>query len=543
MGVKLTNEKPDASFKVTKIRPEFYNMDNRTPVRVSLGCHMTGATLPVPDLKHGPSQLAGLTKRVAADMPPINRVVFRQFKRFVQRFVKKNLQCLKFQSTETFDFGEWIENTPYPQYRKEELKKVYEEGLSKPVDTRVKAFIKDENYSDFKHVRGIYSRSDDYKVRVGPFFQKFGDRLFSTPYFIKKIPVLDRPKALYEKLQFYDKLFCTDFSQYESTFVTKLLNLEKWVYGFSLSDHGQKKHILDLISKMAGKNIIDFKNFTCSLNSKRMSGEMNTSCGNGLMNLLMTMFNLKRAGNKPNEVDGYFEGDDGITGCKFLPTSQMYTDLGANIKIEVPSGINTASFCGNVFAPAAMHNVTNPLEASVSFGWTKASYINAPDRTLLKLLHVKALSLIYSYPGCPILKNLALYALRMTKKKTKISELKTFLARNVSDQYQYSKILEALDYVEEFGIPMVDIHPDTRTLVATLYNIPIEKQLYIENYLDNLDELQPLDFDLEVPLPWYIYDLDYSVMVDEYNRHVNFVKTGYDTTAYLADNVLISYVH
>lgn len=518
-------------------------MDNRTPVRVSLGCHIEGATLPVPDMQHGPSQLAGMTKRVAAQMPEINRVVFRQFKRFVVRFCKKNLACLKFQSTETFEFEEWIANAPYPEYRKAELREVYKKSLDSPVNAKVKAFIKDENYPDFKHVRGIYSRDDDYKVRVGPFFQKFGDRLFSTKYFIKKIPVLDRPKALFDKLQHYDKIFCTDFSQFESTFVKKLMNVEKWIYGFALSVHPHRKHFLDLFSRISEKNVIDFKNFTCELQAKRMSGEMNTSCGNGVMDLLMTFFNLKRAGNKEHEFDGFFEGDDGICGCVHLPTAQMYTDLGARIKIEIPSGINTASFCGNVFAPAALHNVTNPIEASVSFGWTKSAYINAPNKTLMKLLHVKSLSLIYSYPGCPILKHLGMYGLRMSSKVNR-KQLKDFIIRNVKNSWERDWYVEALDYTSEYGVPMYEIHPETRALVAELYNIPIEYQLHLEKYLDELTELQPLSlFGLEVPKAWTIYDRDYSVLVDEYDRNISFNMTGFYTPAFLNEVDMVVYQH
>lgn len=543
MGITLFGEVPDRSFKVTKIRPNFYNMDERRPVRVSLGCHIEGATLPVPDMQHGPSQLAGMTKRVAAQMPQINRVVFRQFKRFVVRFCKKNFSSLKFQSTETFDFEEWIANAPYPEYRKQELREVYKKSLDGPVVTKVKAFIKDENYPEFKHVRGIYSRDDDYKVRVGPFFQKFGDRLFSTKWFIKKIPVLDRPTALFEKLNKFDNIFCTDFSQFESTFVKKLMNIEKWVYGFFLSDHPLRKHFLDLISKMSETNIIDFKNFTCLLLAKRMSGEMNTSCGNGIMNLLMTMFNLKRAGNKEHEVDGFFEGDDGITGCKILPTAQMYTDLGARIKIEVPESINTASFCGNVFAPAALHNVTNPIEASVSFGWTKATYINAPVKTLKKLLYVKSLSLIYSYPGCPILKHLGLYGLRMTK-DVNSKDIKNFVINNVRNSWERDWYMEAIDYHHEFGVPIYEIHSDTRALVSNLYGLSIEFQLFYEKYLDNLTELQPLSFfGLNLPKDWYTYDLEYSVFVPEYTRDINFVKTGYTTPAFLNEVDIVYYNH
>jgi len=62
---------------------------------------------------------------VAADMPAIDRLTFRRFKRFVNKFCRKKLQSLIFDPTEQFGFQEWIDNAPYTQARKKELTKAY----------------------------------------------------------------------------------------------------------------------------------------------------------------------------------------------------------------------------------------------------------------------------------------------------------------------------------------------------------------------------------------------------------------------------------
>lgn len=552
-GVVLgAGERPDLSFRVRKFRKEFYQESERKSVRVSLGCHVEGASLPVPDFDHAPSILAGCTKRVAAEMPAIQPHVLRRFRRFCKRFVRKRLSCLKFDATTTFDFDEWVDMAPYPDYRKDELRRVHAENCVinyqslhyRQFKSLVKSFVKDENYPEPKHFRGIYSRDDAYKVRVGPFFKKFGDRLFHTPWFIKLIPVPDRPQALFDKLDKYDKIFCTDFSQFESTFVVQLMNIELDVYRWTLEGHPFQKELCDLFSHMANQNTIQFKTFTCSLAAKRMSGEMNTSCGNGLMNLLMTSYVLERAGNDLDKVDYFFEGDDGIIGCTNIPTPQLYTEIGAKIKIELPTSISEASFCGNVFDPNHMHNVANPSEALVSFGWTKArNYRYASDPVLRQLLRAKSLSYLYQYPGCPILRSLALYGLRMTE-GVKITD--AFFLQQSDSAWHYEMLKAAQDVHTNKSVFAIVVQPGTRLLVERLYGISVSSQLFIEKYLDNLTRIQPLDLVpvLNVPLCWRQNDIRYTTHVDRHStRDPSFVMKGFTTLAYSSPQVLMAYHH
>jgi len=537
-------EFPDESFYVTELRAEFFDSTRRDPVMTSLGCDVVGAVCPFPDLNHGPSILAGCTKRVAAKMPEMNRATLRRFKRFVKRYRETFLQHLTIDSNEEFDFEEWITNAPYTQSRKNELRRVKEEGLSKKPNIKVKAFVKREFYSLPKHLRGIYSRHDDYKVRVGPYYKIFGDKLFSGKHFIKKIPGPERPQALLDKLGKFKKIFCTDFSQYEATFVSKLFSIELDMYRWSLRNHPRQKEIVDLLSLSTKTNNIHFKTFSCRLRAKRMSGEMNTSCGNGLMNLLITMFVLQEAGNDLEKVDGYFEGDDGIVGCTFVPTAAQYSELGAIIKIEIPNSISEASFCGNIFDQEALHNVTNPKEASVCFGWTDIKYANSGDDVKLMLLRSKGLSMLYEFPGCPILRSLAMFAIRNTasvvssaSKRLKFSK---FVVTHAESSYHVDKAVRALENDIRIN---VDIHDNTRALVHRLYGIDGPKQIELEKYLDNLNEIVPLNLDLAYDPSWYKMANEYIVDSPGGRAGVSFVKTGYTTLAYLQDDFLSVYRH
>lgn len=486
-------EKPDPSYRLRSRSANFNNSD-RKPVRKSLGCHFDGAALPVPDLRYAPDQVAGATKRVAAKMPTINRTKLRKFKRFVRRWCVKYLSGHIFKSDEAFDFYEWIENTPYEAYRKNELIAVYENLGNRRPRTKVKSFIKDEPYERFKHVRGIYSRDDEYKVRVGPFFQKVGDIIFSLPWFIKKIPIYKRPAWLLNKFADTPNLFCTDFSQYEATFVKELMNVELIVYRFLLQGHPQSKDILDAISSgMMSKNFIQFYEWSMTLTCKRMSGEMNTSVGNGIINLLMTHFILEDIGNKC--YNSAFEGDDSLNSYDVkAPTKQDYADLGAVIKIEFPKSLCEASFCGQIFDPEDLDIVANPCEALVSFGWTKSQYMCAKANTLLTLLKSKSLSMLYEYSGCPILRSLALYGLRMTNKIT-LEQVTIQKKKEKQSLYDKEEWLELLDNYDDNPMFNNFVKSNTRLLVQEKFGISVVLQLQLEEYLDNKNDLSPIVFE------------------------------------------------
>lgn len=484
-----------------------------------------------------------MVKRVAVAMPPLDMRMFHRFTRFVRRFCHTHLQSLTFDALEDFSFDEWIEAAPYPLYRKNELREVHKQSLFRAPITLVKAFTKSEWYSEFKHFRGIYARHDDFKVRLGPFAKKFGDLLFKLKWFIKKIPVNSRPAALLEKLSHYEHIFCTDFSQYEATFVKRLMKVEIWVYMWALRNNSARSALGDLFDYLHGTNKIDFKHFSATLTAKRMSGEMLTSCGNGLMNMLFTFFHLEEAGNDLSLIDAFFEGDDGIVGCMILPQAIQYEALGANIKIEIPRGINTASFCGNVFDPIALHNVRNPLEYAVTFAWVDAKYLQASEAVKLKLLRVKSMSLISEYPGCPVLKSLAMYGIRVTR-KVKVTD--EFIERNYGDDsYNYEKIKNIFANFDERNLQDVQIHINSRNLVETMYGLTVHQQLDIEQYLDSKTDISPLECFSSISgcKDWMIFYRDY--VVDYVSKHDRFIftKTGYSTDFYTDDQTMMSVNH
>lgn len=466
---------------------------DRKPIRVSLGCHLLGAALPVPDITHTLSQIEGAVKRVATAMPPVNRATMRRLERFVDRFLNTHFADKRFAIDEMFDFEEWIQNTPYTLARKAELREVHGQGLFTEPKTTIKAFTKDENYPEYKFHRGIMSRDDDYKVRIGPFFKKFGEVLFNSPWFIKKIPIPDRPKAIADKVEKYLNKFMTDFSSFEATFGRHLMAIERGIYKWFLKYNQRKHEILNLYDQgINARNYITFKNFVMSVLMRRMSGEMNTSEGNGVMNMMMTFFLCEESGDR--DYDAFFEGDDSITvTCENVPTSEQYEELGANIKIDIPNSWNEGSFCGMVFHEEVYDNVSDPVEALMSYGYTTMQYTSAGENKLHALLKAKSYSLLYQYPGCPILRELGLYGLRVTQ-HIDDKYMERVLEKSKMCGYERDLFREIMENKHKIVYnKIVDIR--TRILVNNKYNITLEEQNKIELYLSSLTHIQPLKID------------------------------------------------
>lgn len=459
---------------------------------VSLGPHVEGASLPHPDHSDPETTLLGQNKRVCFDNVKPNRKTLRRFRRFVKKWISENLTAL---SSETdISIEAWLAKTNYPAWRKKELLdnwNFYNGNVTRRHFV-VNGFVKDETYLEYKNSRGINARTDMFKVAVGPIFKCIEKELFKNPWFIKYVPVPQRARLIYETL--YDvnsQYYATDHTSFEGHFTKAFMeSCEFLLYEYmtqNLPDQDRREFMCYVHEVLGGMNHVVFKHFSYKIKATRMTGEMCTSLGNGFSNLMMILFVCQESGF---DTVGFVEGDDSIfKGPKDLRLrEEIFKELGFEIRLEVLDDIHTASFCGNVFAPGDFFTITNPLDVLLSFGWTTSKYVRSKPSKYKRLLRSKALSLLYEYRGCPILKNLALYALRVT-------EGYRALLPDTNEYIREQMALQLKD-MKENGLPIVQIPNDTRMLVEDLYKIPIELQFYIENYLDSLTSIQVLDMDL-----------------------------------------------
>jgi hypothetical protein len=352
----------------------------------------------------------------------------------------------------------------------------------------VKVHGKDESYSKFGEARGIYSRSDIFKVLSGPIFAKIGKKFFKHKQFFKKVPNKDRIKVLKERLGKTGIAWDTDFTSFESTFQKEQLEYEFEFYRYCCHANPTALSRMEKIIKvLGGMNICKSKYFKFNINARRMSGEMNTSLGNSYFNLLLSVFIAVKSGNDIDEImkSILIEGDDCICVSKIVPDSSLYEKFGAKVKQNYYSDPCHASFCGMIFDQEAEQIIVSPIEKILNISYTNDEYLFSSPNVHKDLLRAKALSMLYSYPGCPIISNCASWILGLTQGADPTRILKTKLS-----EYERTKWIDVLSA----DIPIEEPKQKTRILMEEKFSIPIDFQLRLEKFFDEKKDLSPYEF-------------------------------------------------
>lgn len=465
--------------KESRITRDEYN-SFRTCLSTSLPLSFVGATPPRPCPDHPLSLASSIAVRFATKTPVVNRQFKREFNRFVDLWLKRNLVPLTAADIPSYD--EWIANTPYDQSRKTELTKTWNDAnrvLSSKEARKVKSFVKDEPYPKYKYPRSINSRVDAAKCYFGPVVDAISKRVMSLDWFIKYIPVAQRPMVLRDTLLKTGAQYVfTDFTSFEAHFTPEVMEMTQMKLFKHMVGKTDPKWFSKYRMTMKGMNVLQFKHFTCLIEGTRMSGEMDTSLSNGFANLMLFLFLAHK--NKATDVKGFVEGDDGIfvvTPNSARPTVEQFKDLGFNIKIGVTDALSEASFCGQVYDMTDLKVVTDPLEVLARVGFTNKRYVNAKHSTRMALLRAKGFSLVYQYDGCPILATLGKRLLELTEGYTVGDKIV-----NALDQWEKARLVEAM-YNK---LPSSPVGMNTRALVEKLYNIPIFEQIEMEHWISEL---------------------------------------------------------
>lgn len=347
-------------------------------------------------------------KRLMRDVPEPEETSIVRFKRFVKKWLDSHVPKVA-----VMGFEDWLEGTNYTIERKDELRDVHLWMRGGPPTRRqrssISTFVKTEFYTEYKQGRMINSRSDACKCFFGPRFKPIEEVLYSLPsdidpghpYFIKHVPVTERP-ALIERLASYGPYFYSnDYTAFESHFTKEIMEAcELQLYRHCLKDDPYCELLCRTIS---GENRMKMRNGTrAKVMARRMSGDMCTSLGNGFTNLMIALFLAEEHHCK---LDGFVEGDDGLFACDGQLTTEMFSALGFTTKIEKVMHPREASFCGNLYSED-LQIVKNPYKFLQGFGWT-SSFIEANTSKLWQLLKAKALSALCETPDCPIISTLA----------------------------------------------------------------------------------------------------------------------------------------
>lgn len=392
---------------------------------------------------------------------PSRKLLYRRLAAFVLKWCQDNLKPL--QALPSFD--EAIEHTHYSRKRKEGLRQVHEKA--NPADFRkykVKCFVKDETYEEYKFPRMISSREDRAKTLLLPIFKAIEDEIYRLPWFVKGLTSQQRIEKINSVFGHRD-VYVTDYSAFETHFIPDLMNsCEMVVYDYMLQRFPKERKLVHYLAK---RNHLVSKLFHGTIEGVRMSGEMNTSLGNGISNLLLMKF---AAYMTENEVlNCVVEGDDGLFELRYPIVQEFFADMGLELKCARTKPY-IASFCGCVYNPSTLTNMRNPVRALTNASWCKHKYMKANQRTREELVKAYAYSLLAEYPGVPLVWKYCKEVMGFITRKLSYAR-----ARRYFDLYWQ----EALVFTDEIREPC----QDDRDFFARTWGIPVVDQLKIEEEL------------------------------------------------------------
>lgn len=355
----------------------------------------------------------------------------------------------------------------------------------------------------------------------GPLVCLIEKEVSKLDWFVKNVPVDERPQHLldtvYQDGAWY---FGTDFTSFEASFTPEMMmvaELELFRYMTQNLPDQLWAYVVEHV--LTSTNICVFKTFLARLLARRMSGEMDTSLGNGFSNIMAVKFVSEEAGTQ--SLKGKVDGDDGLfSGFGDQPTAEQFSELGLLIKIAPYAGPTLGSFCGMVMDPHERINIADPIEILLCAGWTTREYENSRPRKLKSLLKCKGYSYLYQYTGCPIVDELARYILRVTKEV----EYRIPVSYN---GWQREKIAVLFNKYKG-KLPYRQTGLMTRMLMETHFKVSVEDQIRTEDYLKSLDSIQPL------LMPWlYPYlTIDQKHNWDYYVHEKRYCPMDYIGTNY-----------
>lgn len=431
-------------------------------------------------------------KRMNPKMPDTDIRELDALSDFVNNWLEQNVPVLPTLDEKEL-FNKWIdENKNYTSRKKQRFRRLHQllyknEGNYKLPEKYyvVKSFVKREFYEETKNLRFINSRTDEFKVRVGGFIHKLESILYENPYFVKYKTVTLLPHLI-KKLLNYKWVLETDYTSFESGFspeyVTRV-EVALFRHCFKnnrpvLNDlmrcyyHSTPRGLVPKVEKIYGKG------YSMRLRGCRMSGEMWTSLGNGFSNLMNMLYLIDKY---HINAFGYVDGDDGIFGMDSKVLTEVdFEKLGFKIKMQYSEDLSCSSFCGNIFDPTECLQLVPPEQIS-RLCWTcSAKYINSRRRVKMELLRGKAMSLYCLGKYTPIASVLAKKVIQLT------------------EQYKYRCEFENVWWENQVlsmwsGIENIEITESSRQLYQQRFHIPIQTQLYLEQFIESCTSIEQLD--------------------------------------------------
>jgi hypothetical protein len=312
-------------------------------------------------------------------------------------------------------------------------------------------------------------------------------RIFRMPEFIKKVPADKRAELILETLDhLIGDLIATDYSNYEATHgPVVIFSVVAATYLYLTSRNPLARAKIEVhLDIRSGPQRLTQRQFTLHLlRAILLSGEMDTSLNNGLVNLVVCyFFAWKRSGYTLDlsKQYGFVEGDDGLFKFlqRFTPTTADFESVGGRCKIEHPESIHTASFCGNVVDPDQRILITDPTKFLHNFPYVGAADIFSNNKRISMIRLSKAMSAAHMYNGSPVVSPIAWAIIR--RHSVYLPSMESFLVESRHlGPYLRVEALAALRYVQTHVEKPVSF--EARVFMEKVFNFSAAEQFRVEN--------------------------------------------------------------
>lgn len=425
----------------------------------------------------------GVCKRVAPGYS-YEPQLLTDFSDFVSKFLDEHINPLEHGLDGLALREVWLTNSKYTKNRRDLMRRLYDDYYSNKIDPKRiyinKSFIKREFYDDIKEPRIINSRSDTFKAIMGGWIHAVESLIMKEHYIKHKTPEVVA-RIMDNMNNAHQYVYETDYSSFEGSFhpaIQDACEVKLWKHVFR-----NYPHVLDILLKSYTTNVIVYKRKTKAVfKGSRMSGDLWTSLANGFTNQMLIEFMIHETQRQKGffHIDYLVEGDDGFI-CTDMPLNfDIPNRLGFKLKCEQKTDKNDVSFCGicefqgklipdirrilNKYGYIHGRNLVNALSSN-----SKRS-----QKRIRDMIHSKALSLLAQSKGIPILQSIAQQQLR--------------LGGHFNPKYVDWWENEFYDFSHVDALHAEPISDEVRRFVAKRFNIPIDVQLDIEQFLENYSE-------------------------------------------------------
>jgi len=505
----------------TKIKMLTTDPQPRPLVAISLGCHHEGVCLPTPDRRDPLNALAGVVKRLACAIPNPNPDVPGRMRVLARKVFRTLFRPLQHSDIPSFD--DWMATRPYPESRADQIRKAQFKRPEITADSQT--HIKEEFYVDYKPERFIRAVDDWLLARCGPIESAIEKQFFSLPAFIKSVP--GSARAEWIKTQCYSTCAAMSENDYTSMEVHLQGVRAAWVHEFTfqfvqiIDTDGEFLMLFDESTGLSGvRSMTRLPGIVNVENAYGLfSGKPETSYVNAVQNLLNYFYIQEYVyhnkfedtlayitswqhitSNKLSDTHasdtgltptGMIEGDDSLHGAEIgqAPDAAQFQMIGYNCSPRISAGLNGRDFIGMVFDEDERIIVTDIVASVCSVGWASAAYANDNTNTHLALLRARGYSMLYQYTHCPVLHEMALYVLRVTRSIDVTRLLKRDRRLSLWEREQLQEAVFAMRHHEKMERREC---PRTRHLVEEVYGLDIGLQRRIESELTQLQVLRPL---------------------------------------------------